>query len=143
MTTPKRHLKSGFVLFQNHRSYLILFTLSNVGEIFWVEPKRTVRKFRKRKTKLLCCAHLLHKAGEVSRRSRATTAKKCTKKRDARAKMFFCCSPSPLQKLPIVVIQKFCYHGNVTSHFSSLLAKQLHLMFKTEPTRFLLAHYYQ
>ena len=35
--------------------------------------------------------------------------------------MFFCCSPSPLQKLPIVVIQKFCYHGNVTSHFSSLL----------------------
>ena len=35
--------------------------------------------------------------------------------------MFFCCSPSPLQKLPVVVIQKFCYHGNVTSHFSSLL----------------------
>ena len=35
--------------------------------------------------------------------------------------LFFCCSPSPLQKLPIVVIQKFCYHGNVTSHFSSLL----------------------
>ena len=25
-----------------------------------------------------------------------------------------------LQKLPIVVIQKICYHGNVTSHFSSL-----------------------
>ena len=25
-----------------------------------------------------------------------------------------------LQKLPIVVMQKFCYHGNVTSHFSSL-----------------------
>ena len=47
---------------------------------------------------------------------------------NARAKMFFCnlnllflcCSPSPLQNLPIVVIQKFCYHGNVTSHFSSL-----------------------
>ena len=33
----------------------------------------------------------------------------------------FCCSPSPLQKLSVVVIQKFCYHGNVTSHFSSLL----------------------
>ena len=27
-----------------------------------------------------------------------------------------------LLKLTIVVIQKFCYHGNVTSHFSSLLA---------------------
>ena len=52
------------------------------------------------------------------------------KKGDARASLFFCqskpiafssCSPSPLQKLPIVVIQKFCYHGNMTSHFSSLL----------------------
>ena len=30
-------------------------------------------------------------------------------------------SPSPLLKLFIVVIQNFCYHGNVTSHFSSLL----------------------
>ena len=29
--------------------------------------------------------------------------------------------PSPLLKLPIVVIQEFWYHGNVTSHFSSLL----------------------
>ena len=40
----------------------------------------------------------------------------------------FCHSPSPLQKLPIVVIQKFCYHGNVTSHFSSLFSsiKQFH-----------------
>ena len=29
--------------------------------------------------------------------------------------------PSSLFKLPIVVIQKFCYHGNLTSHFYSLL----------------------
>ena len=52
------------------------------------------------------------------------------KKRDARAKLFFfvnlnlflfCCSTSPLQKLSVVVIQKFCYHGNVTSHFSHFL----------------------
>ena len=35
--------------------------------------------------------------------------------------VLFCCSPSPLQKLSVVVIQKFCYHGNVMSHFSSLL----------------------
>ena len=35
--------------------------------------------------------------------------------------LLFCCSPSALQKLPVVVIQKFCYHGNVMSHFSSLL----------------------
>ena len=36
--------------------------------------------------------------------------------------LFLCCSPSPLQKLPIVVIQQFCYHGNVTSHLLSFLA---------------------
>ena len=32
-------------------------------------------------------------------------------------------SPSSLLKLPIVVIQKFCNHGNVTSHLCSLLLK--------------------
>ena len=60
-----------------------------------------------------------------------TTAKKCTKKRDAREKLLvFFCQSKPIvcflfavevQKLPVVVIQKFCYHGDVTSHFSSLL----------------------
>ena len=35
--------------FKLHRSYLILFNLSNVCEIFWVEYKRTVSKFRKKK----------------------------------------------------------------------------------------------
>ena len=29
-------------------------------------------------------------------------------------------SPSSLLKLPIVLIQKFCYHGNMTSLFGSL-----------------------
>ena len=44
---------------------------------------------------------------EVSCRSSATTAKKCTKKRNARAKLFFCQSKPItfllLQKIPIVV----------------------------------------
>ena len=31
----------------------------------------------------------------------------------------FCCSPSSLQNLPIVVIQKFYYHGNMTPQFTS------------------------
>ena len=62
----------------------------------------------------------------------STTAKKCTKKRDARAKLLFCQSkliaflpfslPSLLLKLPNVVIQKGCYHCNVTSNFSSLFS---------------------
>ena len=59
----------------------------------------------------------------------ATTAKKCTKKARCMCKVvllpiytycIFAVSSSPLQKLPILEIQKFCYHGNVTSHFSSL-----------------------
>ena len=58
-----------------------------------------------------------------------TTAKKCTNKCDAHAKLLFCLlflfffsltfslpSPSSLLELP-----KFCYYGNVTSHFSTLL----------------------
>ena len=36
-------------------------------------------------------------------------------------------SPSLLPKLPFVVILKFCYHGNVTSHFSSLLPEKISL----------------
>ena len=75
-------------------------------------------------------------------RSRASTTKKCTKKRDARAKLLFCQSKpiaflpfslpstSSLLKLPIVVIQKFCYHGNVTLHFSSLLLSNLGFLTK-------------
>ena len=31
----------------------------------------------------------------------------------------FCCSPLSLQKLPILVVQKFYYHGNKTSQFTS------------------------
>ena len=37
----------------------------------------------------------------------------------------FCCSSSPFQKLPIVVIQKFCFSGNVTSRFSSVYNSEL------------------
>ena len=46
--------------------------------------------------------------------------------------LLFCCSPSPLQKLPIVVIHKFCYRGNVTSHFSLLLELRNPLALKLE-----------
>ena len=38
-------------------------------------------------------------------------------------------SPALLLKLLIVVIQTFCYHGNVTSHFSSLFRKNVRAFF--------------
>ena len=46
---------------------------------------KTVSKFRKRKRKSLSCVHVLDKTSNkaLSRCSRAATAKKCTKKRDA------------------------------------------------------------
>ena len=94
---PKIHLKSKFALFQTSsvfKLYSISFNLSNVGEIFWIEFKRTVSEFRKRKRNFLCFVHLLRKEGalnyEVSCRSHATMTKKCVKKRDARAKLLFC-----------------------------------------------------
>ena len=129
---PKLHLlNKNLHCFKLHRSYSVSFNLSNVGEIFWIQSER------KRKRNFLCCVHLLRKAGsvklEVSCRSRAMMAIKCAKKRHALAQLLFTdinllpflpfSSPSPslLTKLPFVVIQKFLYHGNVTSYFSSLL----------------------
>ena len=47
-------------------------------------PERTVSKFSERKRKFLCCVQ------EVSCSSRAMTAKKYTKRRDAPAKLLFC-----------------------------------------------------
>ena len=62
-------------------------------------------------------------------------AKKCTKKCDAHTNFFvllivnlflnfftvFVALAVVVSKAPsIVVIQKFCYHGDMTSHFSSL-----------------------
>ena len=60
---PKRHLQVDSHCIKLHRPYLISFNLPNVGEIFLVKSEEIVCKFGKRKTKFLCCAHLLHKAG--------------------------------------------------------------------------------
>ena len=60
-----------------------------------VKSVRTVSKFRKRKRKSVCVvlAYFVKRVREileVSRRSRPTTAKKRTKKRDARAQLLLC-----------------------------------------------------
>ena len=58
---------------------------------------KTASKIRKRKTNSLSCVHFLTFPTKgifawafSRRRSRAATAKKCTKKRDARAESLFC-----------------------------------------------------
>ena len=81
-----------------------------------LNPKGPYLSLEKEKENFCVVITYSIKAGEwnweVSWRSRATTAKKCTKRCDARAQLVFC------QSKP--VNQKFCYHSNVTSHFSTL-----------------------
>ena len=97
-----------------------------------MESERTISKKKLGVAFTYSTLHALSLTETVSCRNRATTAKKCTKKRGARAKLSFCHnkpiaflpfslpSPSSLLKLPIVVIKRFFYHGNVTSYFSPL-----------------------
>ena len=67
-----------------------------LGKSSEVESERTVSKFRRRKKKILflCSPTSIKRAREIknSCHSCATKAKKCTKKRDARAKLLFCFS---------------------------------------------------
>ena len=102
-----------------HWSYFISFNLSNVGEIVWVKSERTVCKFRKKKKNFVLCSptpwggHV--KLGSFMSRSSNLIL-------PIETFFFFsvrryCCKNS----IPIVAIQKFCYHGYMMSHFSFLL----------------------
>ena len=110
-TDQKHHLKVNLLSFK-----LILVNFS-VAEF-----KRTYLSSEREKENL--CVVFTYST------KRATTAKKCTDKRNARAKLLFCqpkpiaflpfSLPSPLLlKLPIVVIQN-CFFHEGTSHFSYL-----------------------
>ena len=81
--------------------------MPNFGEIFWA-------KFRKRKGKFLCCAHLLHKTAREIRKFHVAVGQQRLRNVQKSVQscffaslnlVFFCCPPSPLQKLPVVVIQ--------------------------------------
>ena len=81
---------------------------------FWVKSERSVYKFRKRKTKFCVeLAYSIKRAREC--RGRATTAKKCTKKRGARAKMFFRRSKPIVSLLFAVAVSKtpYCCHPEI------------------------------
>ena len=84
----KRRWKSEFAFFQSSSRLLKSLTLSNPPK---VEFLRTISKFRYRGEISSLLVYFLCKTWNqaFSRRSRAVTAKKCTKKRDARAKLLF------------------------------------------------------
>ena len=78
-------------------AYSISFNSSNVANFFWSWILKDCIESQEKKIKVIVlCSffHVPHKryfAWAFSRRrSRAATAKKCTKKRDARAESFFC-----------------------------------------------------
>ena len=125
-------LKSGFALFQTS-SILFNFTrFVRCCQIFWVKSDRTVCKFRKSKTNFcVVLTYSIKRAREIRKFHVAVVQQRLRKVQNSVMHvqsfffanlnlLFLCCSPSPLQKLPTVVIQNFCYHGNVTSHFSLL-----------------------
>ena len=129
MTTNQNvTLKVDSHCFKLHRSYSISFNLSNVGDIFGVI---FVSKFRKEKENCyVVLIYSIKRAPEI-RNFHVTVVRQRLRNEQksvihVKSCFLFCqskpivfgCSPSPLQKLPIAVIQKFCYHGNVTSHFS-------------------------
>ena len=131
--------------FTLNRSYSFSFNLSN---FLGLNPKERYLSLEKENF----CVVLLHKAAYEIRKFMSQSFHggwEMYKKRDARAKLLFCwykliafqlfSLPSSLLKLPIVEIQKFCYHGNVTSHISSLLGNSLLTSEVIAPPRNLMA----
>ena len=100
-----------------YRAYSISFNSSNVGKCFWSWILKDCIKVQEKKRKLLSCVPVLDKTWiqTFSRCSRATTAKKCTKKAWCTCKVvvllikpiaflpFSLPSASALLKLPITV----------------------------------------
>ena len=77
----KRHLEVNLRFFKFSRAYSIS---SNIGNFFWELSSRGLYQ-SSGKEKESCC--LVFPSSTGTRRSRAETAKKCTKKRDARAEL--------------------------------------------------------
>ena len=131
---PIKSLESLFTLFQTSPDLIQFHLIWQILAKFSFGPYLSSSKFRKRKRQFLCCVHLLHNAGswnkEISCRSGATKAEKCTKLHDSPAKLFvdinilfLCRSPCRRRRRwicchPEIVLPS---RGNVTSHFYSLL----------------------
>ena len=78
--------------FKPYRAYSISFNSSNVGIFLELNSKILYQSSGKEKESrcLVFTSSTKREIKAFSHRSRAVTAKKCTKKRDARAKLLFC-----------------------------------------------------
>ena len=130
--------------FKLHRAYLISFNLSNVGEIFWVKSERTLSKVWRKIHFCVVFTDSLYRTCEI-RRFHVAVAQQRLRVMHMQSCSFanlnlllFAVRRRRCKKLPIVVIDKFCYHGNVTSYLSTLLRaveklKHLRLCLGEEP----------
>ena len=85
----KRHLKSAVALLNIYRDCSISFSSSNADNFFLdLNSKRLYLSSGKEKESL-CLEFTSSTKRGILRRSREVTAKQCTKKRDARANLFF------------------------------------------------------
>ena len=133
-TNQKHHLKSDFALLQTSSIlfsfHLICYMLAPSSG---VESESTVSEFRETEKENFCAVftNSIERAREI-RKSNVGRKKKSVMQvqsccfANINLSFFFfcrsrcCCRRPSLLKLFIVVIQNFCYHGNVTSPFSSL-----------------------
>ena len=118
------------------RSYSVSFNLSDVGEIYRVESESTVGL--EKENFCIVFTYSIKRAREIGKFNVAVVQRRLRNVQKSVMHVQNCCcaniillfllfslpSPSSLIKLPIVVIQKFCCHGNVTSHLSSLQKRQ-------------------
>ena len=112
-TVPSEKRKSIERFRVNKESGQIFSTGRKSSSAVWT---KTVSKFRKR-TKSLSCVHVSHKTWNqaFSRRSRAVTGNKCTKKHDARAKLLSCQS-KPTAFIPVSLTSPSCIIGTLRSN---------------------------
>ena len=82
----KRHLEVNLRFFKLSRAYSIS---SNIGNFFLELSSRGLYQSSGKEKKSCCLVFPSSTGTQEARRSRAETAKKCTKKRDARAELLF------------------------------------------------------
>ena len=88
-----------------------------------VESERTASRFRRKKRKICAVfSYFIKRACEIRKEMKRNVQKTAMHLQSCCFAFypFSLLLPSSLLKLPIVVIQNFCYHGYVTSHFSLL-----------------------
>ena len=133
-TNRKRHLKSELVLLQTSSPLLTFIKFVKCWRnCLGLNPEGPYLKRKKRENLL---TYSIRRKGAIRKFPDAAVQWRLRNVQKSVMHVQSCCfanlnlllfsfslpSPSSFLMLPSVVIQKFCFHGNVTSHFSSLFS---------------------